>query len=303
MTSSITTRFLDLKALAALERLKFTTKHRIEGSYSGRHTSRQQGGAGEFVDYRDYTPGEDLRRIDWKVYARTQKPYVRLFQDETNLLCTIVLDVSGSMRFGAKSESDLTGSKLEYAQYLATAFSHVISKGQDQVGLAVAGKKLVESLSPGSTPVHLAKLYETIESVETTSSRALAPSLRELFECMRGRGVLLILSDFLSEDLEECFATLRLFRHRQFEVILVHLVDPGEEQLPAGASFRFDGLEGEGRIDCSPAEIRDEYARQFAQHLATVRSYALADGCDYRLVSTSQSYLSVLSGFLVERNG
>src|SRR6476659_8678624 len=110
--------YLDLQALAGLANMRFTTKHRIEGSYSGRHRSRQQGGAGEFVDFREYTGGEDLRRLDWKVFARTGKAFVRLHQDETNLLCTLAIDASGSMTFGTRG-----GSKLEYAQYLTTALS------------------------------------------------------------------------------------------------------------------------------------------------------------------------------------
>ena len=99
LSTATQSRFLDLQALASLSRMRFTTKHRIEGSYSGRHVSRQKGGAGEFVDYREYSPGEDLRRMDWKVYARTGKSYIRLFQDETNLLCTLAIDVSRSTRF------------------------------------------------------------------------------------------------------------------------------------------------------------------------------------------------------------
>src|SRR5688572_33397677 len=119
-------RFLNLRALSALEHMRFVTRHQIEGTYSGRHRSKQQGGAGEFVDYREYSPGEDLRRLDWKVFARTGKAYVRLFQDETNLLCTLAIDASGSMGFagehpthaGAANGQAATGSKLEYAQYL-----------------------------------------------------------------------------------------------------------------------------------------------------------------------------------------
>src|SRR3954449_8665827 len=116
--SSARSRFLDLRALAALAHRRFVTRNQIEGSYSGRHRSKQQGGAAEFVDYREYAAGEDLRRLDWKVLARTGRPYVRLYQDETNLVATLVLDASGSMRFGGKRGS-LAGSKLEYAQYLA----------------------------------------------------------------------------------------------------------------------------------------------------------------------------------------
>jgi hypothetical protein len=130
-----------------------------------------------------------------------------------------------------------------------------------------------------------------------------APAMRYLFVRTKSRGVLMVFSDFLIDDLDEFFAAVRLFRHRQFEVILLHLVHPQEEQLPQGASYRFEGLEGEGRIDCSPSEIRDEYARRFVQHLSIVRQFALAGGCDYRLVSTAQPYMSVLSSFLVERTG
>ena len=129
MSAAAGSRFLDLRALASLARLRFTTRQRIEGSYSGRHRARQPGGAAEFSDFREYAEGEDLRRLDWKVLARTGRAYTRLYQDETNLNCSIVLDASNSMRFG-------TPSKLEYVQYFASALAHLISLQQDQVGLA-----------------------------------------------------------------------------------------------------------------------------------------------------------------------
>src|SRR3954469_8033160 len=125
--------------------MRFVTKRQIEGSFSGRHRSRQQGGAAEFVDYREYVEGEDLRRLDWKVLARTGRAYTRLYQDETNLSCTIVLDASGSMAYGAG------GTKLEYAQFFATALAHVIGRQQDQVGLAVVADGLGAALPPGGT--------------------------------------------------------------------------------------------------------------------------------------------------------
>lgn len=296
-------RFLDLQALSALEHMRFTTRHRIEGSYSGRHQSRQQGGAGEFVDYREYSSGEDLRRLDWKVLARTGKAYVRLFQDETNLLCTLAIDASGSMRFGGRSERDLTGSKLEYAQYLATALSHVITRGQDQVGLAVLHEDLTEAIPPGGTQSHVALIQERIEQIETRPTTCMAEGLRQLFERFSRRGVLLLMSDFLLDDLESVFAAVRLFRHRRSEVIILHLIHPDEERLPDGAAFRFEGLENEGRIDCSPAEIRAIYEQRFAAHAAAVRTLALSDGCDYRRISTAVPYLQTLGGFLVERAG
>lgn len=294
-------RFLDLQALATLSRMRFTTRHRIEGAYSGRHVSRQKGGAGEFVDYREYSAGEDLRRLDWKIYARTGKAYVRLFQDETNLLCTLAIDVSRSMLFGAESESNLKGSKLEFAQFLATGLSHIIAQTQDHVGGAVLSERLVDCLPPAGTPTHITRVQQMIESLKTEPSTVLAPGLRELFERVRSRGVLVLFSDFLVDDLSDVFAVLRLFRHRQFEVVVLHLIHPEEERLPEGAAFRFEGLEGEGRLDCSPAEIREEYEAAFAQHVAMVRTYALAIGCDYREVSLTRSWMRVLSSFLVDR--
>ena len=303
MTVQTVSRFLDLRALAALAHMRFTTRHRIEGNYSGRHQSRQQGGAGEFVDFREYSGGEDLRRLDWKVYSRTGKAIVRLHQDETNLLCTMAIDVSGSMRFGERSAQDGRGSKLEYAQYLATALSYVICLGQDQVGAALLRGDDVESIPPGSTPNHLARVQEMIEQPVTQQATVMAPALRKLFERSSRRGVLVLMSDFLMEDLEDVFAALRLFRHRGWEVAALHLVHPREERLPEGMAYRFEGLEGEGSVNCSPAEIEAAYRDRLAAHMAAVRQLALGVGCDYRLVNTAVGYLQTLGGFLVERTG
>jgi uncharacterized protein (DUF58 family) len=297
VNASPPSRFLDLRALAALEHLRFAPRQRIEGTYSGRHPSRRQGGAGEFADFREYAEGEDLRRLDWKVLARTGRAYTRLYQDETNLVCTLVLDGSASMRFGSG------GTKLEYVQYLGTALSHVISRQQDQVGLAVVADRLVEFLPPGGTAGHVARLQALIEALEPRPATDLAASLSELYRRLPRRGTPMVLSDFLADDLEAVAAALRLFRHGRWEVILLHVIHPEEERLPEGAAFRFEGLEGEGRIDCTPAEIRALYQERFEGHVARVRTLALAAGCDYRRVSTAVPYLQTLGGFLVERAG
>lgn len=308
--------------MAALERMRFVTRHRIEGAYSGRHLSRQQGGAGEFVDYREYVEGEDLRRLDWKVLARTGRAYTRLYQDETNLSCVLVVDASGSMQFGASNSRGLSartrsprgassrttstrdlGSKLEYAQYLATALSHLITRQQDQVGLALIGDGLQEFIKPAATSAHASRIQEQIESIQTKPTTRLGDGLRDLFGRVNRRGVLLLLSDFLVDDLEDAWRGVRLFRHRHWEVVVLHLVHPDEERLPEGLAYRFEGLEGEGHVDASPADIARLYEERFEQHAAMVRSLALAGGCDYRRVSTAVPYLQTLSGFLVERSG
>lgn len=302
MSVAHASRFLNPRALAGLAHMRFSTRHRVEGSYSGRHQSRQQGGAGEFVDFREYSGGEDLRRLDWKVMARTGKAFVRLHQEETNLVCTLAIDGSSSMDFAGNGNAG-KGSKLEYAQYLSTAFAYIIGLGQDQVGLAVLGEKVVEHLPPGGTPQHLSLVLDQIEKVQSQPVPRCSEALADLFERTNRRGVLVLLSDFLMEDLEETFAALRRFRHRRLEVIALHLVHPGEETLPEAGTYRFVGLENEGSLDCTPSEIRTTYQEKFAAYLTMVRQMALAAGCDYRRISTAQPYLESLGGFLVERTG
>ena len=297
MNTLACSRFLDLPALSALEHLRFVPRRRIEGSFSGRHSSRRLGGAGEFADFREYAEGEDLRHLDWKVLARTGRAYTRLYQDETNLVCTLAIDASGSMQFGAP----LT--KLAYVQYLATALSHVISRQQDQVGLAVIGARLETALAPAGTAGHVAHLQTVVERLTAAPATALADALRDLFQQSKRRGVLILMSDFLVDDLEAVFGSIRLFRSRAWEVITLHLVHPDEETLPEGAAFRFVGMENEGRVDCTPAEIRAAYQQRFEAHSGMVRNLALATGCDHRRVSTALPYLQTLSGFLVERAG
>lgn len=297
MTIETHSRFLDLSALSGLRRLRFTTRRAIEGTFTGQHLSRRDGGAGVFAEYREYTEGEDLRRLDWKVLARTGRAYTRRHEDETNFVCTLVLDASESMRFG----SPVT--KLEYVQYLATALSQVIGWQQDQVGLAVAADGLREVIPPGGTERHVAHLHRAIETLGTQPVTGLAGALRQLFQRLTRRGVLLVMSDFLVDDPEAVFAAVRLFRHRSWEVVILHVVHPDEERLPEGDTYRFEGMENEGTIDCSPQEIRSGYEARFEAYAASIRTLALAAGCDYRRVSTAVPYLHTLSGFLVEREG
>jgi uncharacterized protein (DUF58 family) len=303
MTPRVTSRFLDLNALTALDHRRFSTRRRVEGAFMGTHSSRQLGGAGEFVDFREYTGTEDLRRLDWKVLARTGKAFVRIHEEETNLSCALVIDASGSMRFGATDRRNAAGSKLEYVQYLATALSHVITRTQDQVGLAVLNGSLVDWLPPGATSSHVEHVQNVIEKLETRPSLQMAAGMRDLFERCRRRGVLLLMSDFLMEDIEDVFAALRLFRHRGWDIVVLHIVHPDEERLPQGVAYRFEGMENEGRVNCSPSEIITAYRERFSAHLAMVRQLSLGGGCEYRRVSTAIPYLQTLGGFLVERAG
>lgn len=301
MTTALQSKYLDLSALAGLAHLRFTTKRTLEGAYTGRHRSRQQGGAGEFVDFRDYTPGEDLRRLDWKVLGRTGRAYLKRYQDETNLRCMMAADVSGSMGFTGLTARSM--SKLEYAKYFMSALAYLVAAQQDQVGLALIREDLEACIEPGSTSQRLAEIYGAVERVEARGGSGLERGLHALFQRMVRRGALVVLSDFLADEPERIFAPVRLFRHQHWEVLVLHLLHPEEERLPEGTAYRFLGMEGESAVDCAPADVRGLYQERLAAHGALVRSLALAAGCDYRRVSTGVSYLDTLGEFLVERTG
>jgi len=301
MAAAPGSRFLQVEALNRLGNMRLSFRKMLEGPYAGRHESVQRGGAVEFVDFRQYTPGEDLRRLDWKVLGRLHKPYVRIFADETNLLCTVLLDTSTSMLFSGHLRK--TDSKLDHARYLAAATAFLVTRERDQVALAVSAGRLGEYRAPGSTALHLARICETLEAVKPAPETDIARALQDLFPMVRRRGVLMILSDFLVPDLEAVFAALRLYQYLHFEIILLHIVHPEEQALPKGPAYRFEDLEDESVISCSPLELARIYEEAFSQHMRKVSSMAAAGGCKYRFVSTAVPYVMTLKDMLVERRG
>ena len=200
-------------------------------------------GSAEFVDYREYVPGEDLRRVDWKVLGRTGRPYVRLYQDETNLLCTMLVDASSSMLFAGQGKAGSI-SKLAYVQYLSTAFSYLITAQRDHVGLGIVADGLVELIPPAGTPTHLTMVQKAIESIDPVPSTNLTLALRQTFDRLTRRGVLVVMSDFLVDDVVELYAMLQAVPGRgDPEVVLLHIVHPQEVSIcrKRRARYRFEG--------------------------------------------------------------
>jgi uncharacterized protein (DUF58 family) len=288
--------------LSGLEKMRFTTSRRVEGAYSGRHIAKRRGGAGEFVDYREYSPGDDLRRIDWKAMGRTGRSYLKLFQDETDLRCTMVLDCSGSMSQGRRSSGDLRGSKLEWMKYFSTALSHLILLGRDAVGLCTVNTSIEQYFPPATSIQQRALIHQAINDMKVGGQTDLARGLDSALLQSSRRGVLLVLSDFLVPSLENVLASIRKYRARGWEIIAMHLVHPDEEQLPQGNAYRFHGLESDGSIDCQVVEIRRAYRERFDLHLKQTRTALYAAGCDYHLIRTSEDYIDVLRSFMVIRS-
>jgi len=274
----------------------------VEGAYSGRHISKRLGGAGEFVDYREYAPGDDLRRVDWKAMGRMGRTYLKLFQDETDLKCTILIDNSGSMLQGAQSPRNHQGSKLEWAQYFSTALSHLIVLHRDSAGLATHVGNQIVYLPPSTGIVQRSVLHNTIRDLFPRGNTLLAELLSDISLRGKRRGVMIILSDFLVDSMEPVLSNLRKFRMKGWELVVLHLMDPTEKRLPAGNAFRFVGLEFDGFVNCMASQVRKDYEDRFQNHLEKTRSSLLGVGCDYHLISTATNYLDVLRSFLILRS-
>lgn len=283
--------------------MRFATPNRVEGPYSGRHRSRSFGGSGEFADFRAYSPGDDLRHLDWRMLSRTGRAYTKRFQEDTNLACLSVIDCSGSMKFNGQPAKHNELSKLEFSQYFVSALTHLVTRGGDQAGLAIVGDGLHDYHAPGSTPTHASTLLSAIEKIKTVEQTDLVGGLESVITRLRGRGVLLLISDFLVMDPASLAAALRRFRHQGWEIVMLHLIHPLEEELPEGVAYQFVGLEGEGSVRCRISEIRELYQSSWQEHLKKCRDVATSLGADYRRISTATSYLDALSQFLVQRAG
>ena len=215
-------------------------------------------------------------------------------------MCTMVVDASGSMLYAGQQKPWKSGSKLEYVQYLSTALSHVISQAQDQVGLAIISNGLKEYLPPSGGMIHVRRLQELIEKIprRPRADEAVRCAAGSVFQRAGRRGVLVMLSDFLDDEPEDVFAALRLFRHRLWDLIVLHVIHPDEEQSADRRGVPVRRLGKSGFVDCSPAEVRELYQSEFARIAPMIRSLALTVSADYRRISTAIPYLDQLGQFL-----
>jgi uncharacterized protein (DUF58 family) len=284
--------FLEPQALQRLRNLRLAARRIVEGTYAGRHRSRLRGSSVEFADYREYSPGDDLRRLDWKAFVRLGRPYLRTFDEETNLRCTFVLDTSESMNFGRPV------TKLDYSRFLTAAMAYLVVQSRDQAGLALGADRVETYIEPQASFSHLDRLLSPLEKVKPCPRTNLAAVLNGLLPMMRRRAMLLVVSDFLDPSTREFFKAVRVFRYRHFEVILFHVIDPVERDLPQGAAFQFHDPESAGKIDASPEEIRREYRRRFDEFQEHIRQQAAACGCDYERLDTRVAYPEALLRYL-----
>jgi len=267
----------------------------MEGTISGQHKSPHRGSSVEFAEYRNYVPGDDIRRLDWRVFGRTDRFYLKEFEAETNLRCYIVLDASGSMRFSFKH-----GSKLDYARRMIATLAYLVIHQGDAAGLICAREEHVLELPPRRTPTHLQLITDSVSSVEAKGNTNLPTTLHDLAEKIRPRGLVVIFSD-LFHDPEELLSAFQHLRFKKHDLAIFHLLDPAELKFEFDRPVRFVDLESSDSLVTEPALIRDQYLAELNGFLDRISTGCREFKVDYRRVLTEQPYEKVLADFLVER--
>jgi uncharacterized protein (DUF58 family) len=287
----------DPRSLAKLRGLRLRARHIVEGYIAGQHRSPRHGLSIEFAEHREYSPGDDLRHLDWKVFGRTDKFYLKQYEDETNLLCHLVVDTSESMTY---QSADAAMSKAEYAQCLAASIAWLVLQQQDSVGLATFDSQVRALIRSSGNASQLQQILQVLEKSAPGPKTAAGPILHELAERLSKRGVIVVISDLL-DDPASLLAGLRHCRHRRHDVVVLHVLDPAELDFPFKGPTKFNGLESLPDVFAEPEILRQAYLREF-----TAYQEKLAQGCqdhqiDYVLASTATPFDELLAKFLVSR--
>jgi uncharacterized protein (DUF58 family) len=269
----------------------------VEGYVAGMHRSPYHGFSIEFAEHREYAPGDDLRYLDWKVFGRTDKFYLKQFEEETNLVCSLLLDTSESMCYRSAAAPM---SKLDYARCVAAALAYLVLRQQDSVGLATFDREVRASVRPSSNPSHWEQLIRVMEESVPREKTAVGPIFHDLAERIRRRGIVVIVSD-LFDDVDAMLAGLKHFRHRRHEVIVFHVLDPAELEFPFDAATRFRGLEGWADVVVEPRALRRAYLDQFDRYLRRLQHGCRAAQIDHVAMRTDRSLEVALSSYLASR--
>src|SRR5207248_5863081 len=288
--------FLDAQVLSRLANVPLFARRPMQGSVSGRHPSPHRGSSIEFAEYRKYVPGDDLRRLDWRVYGRSDRFFVKEFEADTNLRCCPILDTSESMAFGS------TGiSKIEYARKLAGSLAYLAVQQGDAVGISCVATRIMRSLPPTRNPAHLSTIFDILEEAKPEGETRLPSVLHELAETIRQRALIVILSDLFVEPevLRGCFQHLYFRKH---DVAVFHLLDPLELDFDFRRPMRFLDMEGGPAIFAEPSDIAARYQKALYEYLQGLKSVVLESAIDYNRVTIDEDYEKVLVRFLMSRS-
>lgn len=286
-------QFVDPRVLARIGNLELVAKSVVDGLINGLHRSPFFGASTDFAEHRGYVPGDDIRRVDWRVYARTDKYYIKEFEADSNANFAVLLDVSKSMGFGREI------SKLDYAKTLAGCLTYLVHKQRDRVGLVTFDRDIVEHVPPSAK--HLEAVLHVLDRAKPERPGEFGPPLQKIAEHFGRRGVICVVSDFYEEP-EVILRAVAPLRFRGNDVILFHVLDPVEVEFPFEDSATFEDVESGEQMPVVPAAVVKQYRELVASHTETLSTRAAAQQMDYMLINTSTPLDFALFRFLSIRD-
>ena len=282
--------------LEKVARLELRARMVVEGALTGMHKSPYHGSNIEFMDHREYNPGDDIRDIDWKLYGKRDKYFIKRYEEETNLRAYILLDASASMRYGSGENSP----KLHYASLLAAALGYLFIKQGDAAGLVAFDNDVMQQVEPRSGRPHLYRLLAALEAMPPGAETDVAGALARLGQSLKRRSLTILISDLLV-DPEPVFAGLKTLRRRQSEMVIFNIMDPDEINFPFTRASRFTDLEGGPAIAADPSVIRREYVKNLERHLSLFRTFCRGQTIEFIHAATDTPVENVLLGYLEQR--
>ena len=293
--TSASKRSLHPELITRISRLEIRAQHIVEGLLSGMHRSPYFGQSIEFLQHRQYVPGDDLRHVDWKVWAKQDRLYVKQYEEDTNLRACLLVDLSASMAYGGAAIT-----KCDYAATAAAALAYLLLRQQDAVGCVSFDESIRQAIPLRTSTSHLTTIARSLEAGEPRDKTSLFAVLRQVAETYPRRGMMILFSDLLV-DVDDLLRGLRLLRQRGHDVLVLHVLDDDELDFPFAGAARFEGLESDDELSCNPRALRQGYLDAIEEFLATVRRGCARDRVDYALVRTSAPLDAALVAFLSHR--
>ena len=290
-------RFLRPEELSRISRLEVRARQIVEGFLTGMHRSPYFGQSVEFVQHREYAPGDDTRRLDWKVWSKTDKYYIKLFEEETNLRTTILVDISESMQFGTGAMT-----KYEYAATIAAALGYLLLKQQDSVGMISFDESIRIRIPTRSKKNHLLSLLESLGAENPQKKTEMFNILRQVAEEQIQKGMVIVISDFFAER-DSLFKGLNMLRHRGHDVMLFHVLDDQELDFEYAGTTKFIGMEEMGELRCDPKSLREGYQKAMTNYLDRMRKFCAQSMIDYQMIRTSEHLDAAIAHYLTHRVG
>jgi len=291
-------KYLNPKVLSGIARLELRARLVVEGFLSGRHPSPFHGVSVEFAEHREYVPGDDLRHLDWKVLAKSDRYFIKRYEEETSLTCHIVVDASRSMLYAGDDRMD----KYGYAATLAASLVYLILKQQDYAGLAIFDQGVRTFVPPSNNPGHLMKVVEALAARAPEEKTGIGPVLSDVASRVRQRGMVVVISDLLDEP-EGILAGLKRLRSKKQDIIVFHTLDDDEVGFPFQRMYRFEGMEDLLNLTTDPRALRSSYLEIFGEYTRALRTGCRQNGVDYALLQTGQNLGVALTAFLATRSG